>query len=295
MTAEVLSRGKALLKLDNVSKRFGKIVVADGISFELEPGEALGVVGPNGAGKTTLFNMVAGDVTPDKGRIYFNGGMINRLSPAKRCRLGIGRTFQIPRPFAAMTVFENVLVAAYEGAGARRQDAYELSAAILEQTGLSHLANRPGGQLGLLQRKRLELARALASRPSLLLLDEVASGLTDPEVASLVKIVLEVRSSGVAIIWVEHVMRALMGAVERMICLASGSIIADGSPNDVLASPVVREVFLGTEPEAIGTEAVGAGEPTNSDEGRAAQVANVHHSGGCSSQVIDPDQYEADP
>ncbi len=295
MTAEVLSRKEALLKLENISKRFGKIVVADNLSLKIGPGEALGIVGPNGAGKTTLFSIISGDVVPDKGRIYFSGELINRLSPAKRCRLGIGRTYQIPRPFTAMTVFENVLVAAYEGAGARGQNAYKLSTTILEQTGLFHLANRPGGQLGLLQRKRLEIARALASRPKLLLLDEVASGLTDPEVASLVKVVLGLRSSGISIIWVEHVMRALMGSVERMICLASGNIIADGSPSDVLASPLVREVFLGTEPDVPDSGEVTVAESLAPDESedRTSQITRMQHNGDYTLQTIELDQPEA--
>ena len=172
---------------------------------------------------------------------------MTRLDSAARCRLGIGRTYQVPRPFTDMTVFENVLVAAQQGGGLRGHGSQAHAARVLGRTGLSREANTPAGRLGLLQRKRLELARALATRPRLLLLDEVAGGLTDPEVAELVEIVRAIRDEGVAVVWIEHVVRALTASVERLICLAAGKFIGDGSPAEVLANPVVREVFLGTE------------------------------------------------
>jgi branched-chain amino acid transport system ATP-binding protein len=168
------------------------------------------------------------------------------LDPAQRCRLGIARTYQVPRSFEHMTVFENVLVAAHRGAGLHRRQASELAAAVLDETGLRAEANRPASRLGLVQRKRLELARALGARPRLLLLDEVAAGLTEPEVAGLVEVVARIRAGGVAIIWVEHVVRALVGLVDRLICLAGGRFIGDGDPQAVLSSPAVKEVFLGT-------------------------------------------------
>ena len=152
------------------------------------------------------------------------------LTPDARCRLGIGRTYQVPRPFEGMTVFENVLVAVQQGARQSGRASLERAAAILDQTGLRADANRPAGQLGLLQRKRLELARALATRPRLLLLDEVAGGLTDPEVAALVEIVQAARAEGVAVIWIEHVVRALVSVVDRLICLAGGRVVGDGVP-----------------------------------------------------------------
>jgi branched-chain amino acid transport system ATP-binding protein len=163
------------------------------------------------------------------------------------CRLGIGRTFQVPRPFGAMTVFENVLVAVQQGAGLRRRASYAAAAAVLDRAGLGAQANIAAERLGLLQRKRLELARALASGPRLLLLDEVAGGLTDPEVAQLVGIVASIQADGVAVIWIEHVVRALTAVVDRLVCLAGGALIGDGRPAEVLANPAVREVFLGTE------------------------------------------------
>jgi branched-chain amino acid transport system ATP-binding protein len=241
---------EGLLELDHISKRFGRVVVADDLSLSVQPGDSIGIVGPNGAGKTSLFAMASGDLTPDTGDIRFDGRMVTRLDAAIRCRLGIGRTYQVPRPFEDMTVFENVLVAAQAGAGLRGGPSYEAAVSVLEQTGLASDSNRPAGELGLLARKRLELARALATRPRLLLLDEVAGGLTEPEVVELVEIVRAARAAGTAVLWIEHVVRALVGTVDRLICLAAGRLIGDGAPGEVLASPAVREVFLGTEATA---------------------------------------------
>lgn len=236
-----------LLELDRVTKRFGSVVVAEELSLTVGTGDIVGIVGPNGAGKTSLFSLIGGDIAPTSGQVRFGGRDVTALDSSARCRLGIGRTYQVPRPFATMTVFENVLVAVQQGGGLRRQASHALAAGVLERTGLAGEANVPAERLGLLQRKRLEVARALASKPRALLLDEVAGGLTDPEVAELVTIVQGIRAEGIAIVWIEHVMRALIAAVERMICLAGGIFIADGAPADVLADPAVREVFLGTE------------------------------------------------
>jgi branched-chain amino acid transport system ATP-binding protein len=238
--------GTALLELDAISKSFGRVVVADELSLAIGPGDVVGIVGPNGAGKTSLFGLISGDLTPSSGEIRFGGQAVTRLGPAARCRLGIGRTYQVPRPFGEMTVFENVLVAVQQGAKLRRQASYDKAAQVLGRTGLAAEANIPAERLGLLQRKRLEVARAVATEPRLILLDEVAGGLTDPEVAELVRIVRDIRGEGVAVLWIEHVMRALTAAVDRLICLAGGSFVADGEPSVVLAHPAVREVFLGT-------------------------------------------------
>jgi branched-chain amino acid transport system ATP-binding protein len=237
----------ALLELDGVSKRFGRVVVAQSLSLSMGPGDVVGIVGPNGAGKTSLFGLISGDLRVDGGEIRFGGQPVTGLGPAARCRLGIGRTYQVPRPFTDMTVFENVLVAVQQGGGLRRRASYRVAAGVLEQTGLAAEANLPAERLGLLQRKRLEMARALATRPRLLLLDEVAGGLTDPEVAQLVRIVSALRAEGIAVLWIEHVMRALTAAVARVLCLAGGSFIGDGTPAEVFANPAVREVFLGTQ------------------------------------------------
>jgi branched-chain amino acid transport system ATP-binding protein len=236
-----------LVHLDHVTKRFGRVVIAEDLSLTVGPAATVGIVGPNGAGKTSLFGLISGDLAPDAGRISFDGRTVTKLDAAARCRLGIGRTYQVPRPFTDMTVFENVLVAAQQGAGLRRRASYDVATTALERTAMIGQANLPAARLGLLQRKRLELARALASGPKLLLLDEVAGGLTDPEVAQLVEIVKSIHAEGVAVIWIEHVVRALTPVVDRLICLAAGSIVGDGAPAEVLAQPAVREVFLGTE------------------------------------------------
>src|ERR1700724_2958438 len=236
-----------LLELDHVTKRFGRVVIAEDLSFTVGPGDTVGIVGPNGAGKTSLFGLISGDLSPGAGSVSFAGRPVTRLDAATRCRLGIGRTYQVPRPFTDMTVFENVLVAAQQGAGLRRRASYVAAAEALERTAMTGEANLPAERLGLLQRKRLELARALASRPKLLLLDEVAGGLTDPEVAQLVEIVRGVNAEGITVIWIEHVVRALTAVVSRLICLAGGKFVGDGEPAAVLADPMVRELFLGTE------------------------------------------------
>jgi len=209
--------------------------------------ETVGFVGPNGAGKTSLFGLISGDLAPGAGEVRFAGRTVTRLDSASRCRLGLGRTYQVPRPFADMTVFENLLVAAQQGGGMRRRASYAAAVEALDRVGMSAQANLPAERLGLLQRKRLELARALATQPTLLLLDEVAGGLTDPEVAQLAEIVRGVNAGGAAVIWIEHVVRALTAVVSRLICLAGGTFVGDGAPATVLAEPAVREVFLGTD------------------------------------------------
>jgi branched-chain amino acid transport system ATP-binding protein len=236
----------ALLELSGVSKRLGSVVVADALSLTVRGGDAVGMVGPNGAGKTSLFSLISGDLSPNSGEVRFEGRDVTRLNTSERCRLGIARTYQVPRSFEHMTVFENVLVAAHRGAGLRGRDAFNLAADVLTETDLRDEANWPASRLGLVQRKRLELARALGTRPRLLLLDEVAAGLTEPEVAGLVEVVRRIQAREVAVIWVEHVVRALVGLVDRLICLAGGRFIGDGEPRAVLASPAVRDVFLGT-------------------------------------------------
>ncbi|HTU74875.1 MAG TPA: ABC transporter ATP-binding protein [Trebonia sp.] len=238
-----------------MTKRFGRVVIAEDLSFTVGPGEKVGIVGPNGAGKTSLFGLISGDLAPNSGEVSFAGKKITRLDAATRCRLGIGRTYQVPRPFADMTVFENVLVAAQQGGGLRRKASYAAAAEALERTGMAGEANLPASRLGLLQRKRLEIARALATGPSLLLLDEVAGGLTDPEVTELVEIVRAINADGTAVVWIEHVVRALTSLVDRLLCLYGGAFVGDGDPATVLADPKVREVYLGSD---IGTSAVEA-------------------------------------
>src|SRR5882757_8074923 len=237
----------AILAFEKISKRFGAVVVANGIDVALGEGEALGIIGPNGAGKTTLFGIASGTVRPDAGRVLFAGVDITRLAPERRCRMGIGRSFQIPQPFSGMSVFENLVVAAAFGGGKREHDVYGNCVALLEQCALADKANRLAGSLTLLDRKRLELARALATGPRVLLLDEVAGGLVEHETAALVDLVNDVRSTGVSIIWIEHVVHALIAVVDRLAVLHAGAIIASGDPGTVIKSPQVAEIYLGIE------------------------------------------------
>jgi branched-chain amino acid transport system ATP-binding protein len=239
-----------ILELENISKRFGAVVVAEGIDLALAEGEALGIIGPNGAGKTTLFGIATGTVAPDAGRVTFAGEDITRLPPERRCRKGIARSFQIPQPFSGMTVFENVVVAGAFGAGERETAVYGRCAELLDRCSLADKANRRAGGLTLLDRKRLELARALATRPRALLLDEVAGGLTEHECATLVALVKDVRASGVSIVWIEHVVHALLATVDRLAVLHGGRFIAEGEPHAVIKSPEVSEIYMGIEADA---------------------------------------------
>ena len=236
-----------ILRLENVSKSFGALKVADVVSFELAEGEALGVIGPNGAGKSTLFNLITGNVFPDAGAIHFAGADVTRTAPMARCLAGVGRTFQIPQPFEKLTVFENLLVAAAFGSRKRETEVTDRCADILVETGLFARANQPAGRLALLDRKRLELARALATDPSMLLLDEIAGGLTEGECHALVETIQGVRRRGVAIIWIEHVLHALNAVVERLLVLNFGKVIGVGKPDEIMASREVREIYLGIE------------------------------------------------
>jgi branched-chain amino acid transport system ATP-binding protein len=239
-----------LLALDKISKRFGALVVANGIDLSLAEGEALGIIGPNGAGKTTLFGIISGTVAPDSGRVLYRDRDITRLSPAQRAVMGIGRSFQIPQPFGGMSVFENLVVAAAFGAGRREHDAYDGCMDILRRCGLAEKANRPAGSLTLLDRKRLELARALASDPRVLLLDEVAGGLTEGECRALVALIGEIRRGGVSIIWIEHVVHALIASIDRLVALHNGAFIAAGDPQTVLRDPQVADIYLGIDADA---------------------------------------------
>ncbi len=236
-----------ILALDNVSKSFGAIRVAEAISFDVPQGQALGIIGPNGAGKSTLFNLITGNIAVDMGRVTFSGEDVTRASAMRRCAMGIGRTFQIPQPFAKLTVFENLLVAAAFGAGRKEADATDICASLLTETGLAPLANRVAGSLSLLERKRLELARALATDPKLLLLDEIAGGLTEGECGALVETIRAIHARGVTVIWIEHVLHALNSVVDRLLVLHFGKVIGIGDPAEMMASQAVREIYLGIE------------------------------------------------
>lgn len=237
----------SLLQLDGVSKRFGALTVADAIGLSVAEGEALGIIGPNGAGKSTLFNLITGTISPDSGTIRFAGADVTRTPPMARCLAGMGRTFQIPQPFEKLTVFENLLVAGSFGARRSEADAYGHCAEILAETGLLDKANVPAGGLTLLQRKRLELARALATEPRLLLLDEIAGGLTEGECLSLVATIRAIHAKGVAVIWIEHVLHALTSVAERLLVLNFGRVIGVGAPAEIMASREVQDIYLGIE------------------------------------------------
>ncbi|MCO5162698.1 MAG: ABC transporter ATP-binding protein [Mesorhizobium sp.] len=239
-----------ILSAEGLSKRYGAQQVTDQVSLTLARGEALGIIGPNGAGKTTLFNLIAGTVRADAGRIVFDGEDVSDLPARRRCHLGIARSFQIPHPFVGMTTYENVLVGAAFGRGASERDSEERAVDVLEVTGLKRKANTLARDLTLLERKRLELARALASGPSLLLLDEIAGGLTEPECVELIATIGDVRREGVSIIWIEHVVHALLAVVDRIAVIDFGRKIAEGEPRAVMASPQVAEIYMGIDGEA---------------------------------------------
>jgi branched-chain amino acid transport system ATP-binding protein len=237
----------ALLELHDVAKSFGSVHAVRDVSFDLEEGEALGIVGPNGAGKTTVLNLIAGTIRPDSGRIAYDGREVTRLPTHQRVRLGIARTFQIPRPFGGLTTYENVLVAYTYGRGERGGDAEAACVPVLERVGLLAKANAHASSLTLLERKRLEIARAVVAGPRVLLLDEVAGGLTEPEVDALVETIKDLRAEGVSIVWIEHIVHALLSVVDRLLALAQGTQLIEGDPQEVMASPALRDVYLGRE------------------------------------------------
>jgi branched-chain amino acid transport system ATP-binding protein len=234
-----------ILTLDNLTRSFGSLKAVDGVELEVAAGEALGIIGPNGAGKTTLFNLITGLLKPDTGGIRFDGRDITQASPRTRCIAGIGRSFQIPHPFENLTVFENLLVAGIHGRRQREAQVVDACGEILERTGLIGFANRRAGTLNLLGRKRLELARALASAPRLLLLDEIAGGLTEAECSELVELVQAIKQSGVTIVWIEHIVHALVAVVSRLVVLNFGRKIIEGEPRSVMASAEVSEIYMG--------------------------------------------------
>ena len=236
-----------LLALHDVCKSYGAVKVTDGITLAVEAGQTLGILGPNGAGKTTLFNLISGDVRVDAGRVEYDGRDVTALPPHQRCRGGIGRSYQVPQPFGAMTVFENLVTAACFGGGEPERRAWETAVEVLDKTGLRPHANKPAGGLTLLNRKRLELARALATRPQLLLLDEIAGGLTEPEAAVLVDELRRIKAEGVTMIWIEHVVHALLSIADRLFVINFGQKLAEGEPQAVMNDAEVRRVYMGME------------------------------------------------
>lgn len=236
-----------ILTLGGVSKSYGSLTVTDDLSFALKQGEALGIIGPNGAGKSTMFNLIAGNVKADKGEIRYDGADVTGMSADKRCRMGIGRSYQIPHPFGGMTVFENLLVGGAFGGNVAEKASYDRCVDVLDKTGLLLKANVKASTLSLLERKRLEMARALATDPKLLLLDEIAGGLTEQECNLLVSTIKDIHATGVSIIWIEHVVHALVAVVDRLIVINFGAKIADGDPHEVMNSPEIKKIYMGID------------------------------------------------
>jgi branched-chain amino acid transport system ATP-binding protein len=237
---------KTLLAARGLSRSFGGLRAVAGLDLTVARGEMLGLIGPNGAGKTTVFNLLSGFLVPDSGDIRFRGRSIVGLPPHAICRLGLARTFQIMRPFPRMTVLENVRVGAL-ALHPRASDALAHARDVVARVGLGARERVAAGALTLADRKRLELARALATRPRVLLLDEIAGGLTEPEVVTLVGVIHQVRRESIAIVWIEHVVHALRAAVDRLVAISFGRNLVDGPPDAVMADPEVRRVYLGID------------------------------------------------
>lgn len=230
----------------NITKKFGELVAVDELCFEVYKGEILGLMGPNGAGKTTVFNLITGNHKPTSGKIFFEGHEVTNMPAYKRCRMGIGRTFQVPQPFERMTVYENVLVGSAHGRGMWGKAAASHVDHILDITGLLPRRDFVAGKLSLLDRKRLELAKALATKPKLILIDEVAAGLTEPEAETVFNIVQDINNEGVTVIWVEHILKMMQG-VDRLLVIMKGQNLCCGQLDEVMNDQEVHEAYLGVE------------------------------------------------
>lgn len=235
-----------ILRMDKVAKSFGGLRAVDGASFDINPGEIVGLIGPNGAGKTTVFNLISGYFAPSGGSIFFKGQKINGQRPYQMAKKGIGRTFQVVKPFPGLTVLENVVIAAL-CKHHRRADAEKHAWQILEFTGLADRAEQSAASLTLPGRKRLEISKALALDPELLLLDEVVAGLNPTEADQTIHLILKIRDQGISILIVEHIMRVIMNISDNLVVLNFGSMIATGKPAEIVKNEQVIQAYLGKE------------------------------------------------
>ena len=236
-----------ILTFKNVNAGYGRVQILNDLSFEVKKGDVYGVIGPNGCGKTTMFNALIGLIIPTQGEITFNGQNVTKMPANARCQLGIGRTYQVPRPFEGMSVFENVLVAAVHGAKCSEHEGREVALEALKLTSLYEKREIRAGELPLLDRKRMEIARALGTKPQLLLLDEVAAGLTEAEVQDVMKMVADLKAANYSIVWIEHVIQTMVESTDVLMCMAEGHNLLVGEPREVMNSKLVEEVYLGVE------------------------------------------------
>lgn len=234
-----------ILSVDGANKHFGGLVAVRGLSFDVQAGEVVGLMGPNGAGKTTLINVISGEYKPDSGTVTFKGNNITGLPPHRICHLGIGRTYQIPQPFTKLTALQNIAVAAIYGRGLSKSAAEREAANILDFIGLSEKKDMRAGDLEEIFLKRLELARVLGTHPTLLMIDEVAAGLTEAEIPLVLDLLKEIHEMGITIILIEHVMKVMMKAADRIIVMDEGMKIAEGKPNEVMENRKVIEAYFG--------------------------------------------------